>query len=717
MKYVSKITVVAIIYLMLVASPAEAVTINFDDANLSPPPINSYNYSGVVLPTGAWVYALPSAGNPNVHARSGSNVLVSRDPGGEYDPNPLVIIFTAKQDSVTLYTGIPWNTYGNSLRMTLSAYDDSNSLVNQSVKYLVGPSNITEEMRVTSPAGQSPAIKRIELEMAAAGFEFIDDLTFETSAPPPPPVTKSPTVLINEPTPGTVISVGGDVTLTGTIHGEGLYPDVNRPIMEHTYARNPALFQPPYYTWRQTLMLGTDLQWVNATPPYLVFSLKIPIYELGGHTIKVTASNAAGAGSALTDIMLLPDSIANLYKQAGGFATFGSFVWGDASGSCQFAIYEEGAIFSSSAGTFSVLGKIFTKWKRLSNIGSSLGRLGCPTGPQKTVNAPDTSGVYQDFAGGRVYSSPVGTYYVIEPFVDAIDKYGSVNPATSSFDKDYPGSSTPPRDFVMDYGFPVTDPVEQNLILRPRLWQKFQTTINNIPLISTMEVTENPLRLWIATPDLHGVRRAGVQDNEVSSRIPTIWREFTCSQLGQPCSNVGLPASVPKTPYSELATACNNSHYGVEDVLFGPDTPEWPPLRKVKKIDSCMGNIMSAGMAGQDAPTTHSCICPYTDIPKWGVDWCIHIKPDPGFEWILGGDLNPGHPLLAQVQPKLEIEYEWCSVQYPHHKGYNLNYPNKKQEDYLKKGDKLFVAGLWISDCGCHPTVGCTDRYKSEIHP
>ncbi|MHC4675060.1 MAG: hypothetical protein ACYTBZ_21455, partial [Planctomycetota bacterium] len=294
--------------------------------------------------------------------------------------------------------------------------------------------------------------------------------------------------------------------------------------------------------------------------------------------------------------------------------------------------------------------------------------------------------------------------------------------------KDYPGPSTPPRDFVMDYGFPVRDPVEQDLILRPKLWQKFQTTINGVPLISTMEVTDNPLTLWIATPDLHGVRRAGVQDNEISPRIPTIWRSFTCSQLGQPCANVGLPASVPKTPYSELAsvpktpyselaTACNNSHYGIEDALFGPDTPEWPPLRKVNTIDSCMGNIMSAGMAKEDAPTTHSCICPYTDFLKWGVDWCIHIKPDPGFEWLLGADLNPGHPLSAQVQPKLEIEYEWCSVQYPHHKGYNLNYPNKKQEDYLKKGDKLFVAGLWISDCGCHPVVGCANRYKSEIHP
>jgi hypothetical protein len=63
--------------------------------------------------------------------------------------------------------------------------------------------------------------------------------------------------------------------------------------------------------------------------------------------------------------------------------------------------------------------------------------------------------------------------------------------------------------------------------------------------------------------------------------------------------------------------------------------------------------------------------------------------------------------LLTCGEADMEIEYEWCLVGYP--LPVDPNDPSKGARGVAQIGDKLFVAGRYISDCG-HPI-------KREIHP
>ncbi len=658
--------------------------ITFDDAPVTTPPPKigvRYGNQGVLLPKSSRLFTLPTRGLRS-KAHSGTKVLLSNDLANEQDPRPLVIDLTYNIRAVTLYTGVPWDSHGERVNISLKAFNELGNLVARSDKFAYGPSDINLALQVKDPQMQH-TIRKIEVDAQQGGtghFEFIDDLTLSSEGPPPVLATEPPKVVITSPSAAETNT--GVLTISGKIHGKGLLPKYAPPELTVSYPVDPSSGTLPH---KQELGLNKELNWVHPIPsgdPYLAFTLPFQLTYFGKNAIKVTASNAAGSGSAQKSITYFPADITKEYNKKGKWNTFGDLIWGKKMGGCISAIYQKGAIFSSPAGTYSVLGKIFTKWKSLTTPNDLLGLLGCATGPEKSI----PGGISQDFVGGRAYSGSAGTFYVITPFLDAIDKLN----------------------FVSEFGLPASDPVKQTQPGLPSLWQKFKRTIDGVPFVSAMEVTEKPLTVWIATPDIEGTKRAGAK---ITSRVATNWDSYDYKKVTDPSVKISKPKLGKGMPYSALSKACGGGHY--------PGTaPEWVSL-SANKIVSYMGNVQSSKFASEDAPWSHDCSTwKDGEVGFAGVDWRVYVTPDAGYEGMLGGDgttISEGRLIYPNYeQTNLEIEYEYCLVGFP---------PESNPTGYLKQGDKIITAGRFVVDCGCHPSFGavpskmCESTYKSEIHP
>lgn len=192
-----------------------------------------------------------------------------------------------------------------------------------------------------------------------------------------------------------------------------------------------------------------------------------------------------------------------------------------------------------------------------------------------------------------------------------------------------------------------------------------------------------------------------------------MWRSFPCAALGKPCIGVSKPKPLLQPPYSILSKACKGGSYP-----FSYGVAQWEPLESSPKITPYMSTVTDSGLSGIDVPWNYSCSTWKDGEAGFkGVDWNISTAPFPGYEPLLGGR---GETVVKRrliypnlTQDHMEIEYEYCLVGFP---------PQKAQDAYLRPGDQLFVAGRWISDCGCHPfsllpTQACTAPYRAEIHP
>jgi hypothetical protein len=667
---------------------AATQTITFDE-----PPVDTklsvrYANLGVVIRSpGPELLSLPSGLFPHSNPYSGPNVLISLAHEKEHDPDPLILEFTYKQEIVSFFTGISWESTGTPI--SLRAFDENGQVVASDTATIVGPSNIDHKMEVNvQPHG--PIITKIEIKAEGAeGFEVIDDLTLLTEESPPPPAEEPPQVVIDHP-PNNDQIPDGAIVLAGHIYGDGLFPEPDQapPTYTITFPTNPqtAGVSPV----QQPLILGGTLQ---GMPPYdqLLFVAPLKLTDFGINIIRVEAYNAAGTGSDEVNITYLPDDIDNEYSKSP--SAFGQLIWGTTVGKCTVAIYQLGAIFTTSGMTIPVTGDIYLKWQSLTTPSKPLGRLGCPRDKEKMI-AISPGAVAQDFEGGRIYCNPVqkACYYVVEPFVSAIDEL----------------------DFTSKFGLPVTDPAEQTVSHLPKLWQKFARNVANAVFVSSMEVTDNPLQLWVATPDLDGAQRVGLALTDVSGRIPTVWRSFTCTAMGMPC-NVLAATAVPKTPYASLASACNNKYfYGplpeILTVLTGPaaaalvansNSSQWGPILKGKQITPFTGTVQASYLSNEDYWGNHECS---GFLALQGVDWLIDVVPEVGHEHLLGDS-----------DKKLIIEYEWCLAPYPYSK--EMGSPLTKKPPLIKTGDRMFLAGRWISDCGCHPFATCDEGYHAEIHP
>jgi hypothetical protein len=670
-------------------SDTEKYTITFDE-----PPGTSYIQKGVFWPSSAQIITL-SDKYPQSTASSGSKVLVSGDTGKEFDPNPLTIKFTRDVEKVFVKTGVPWDSHGKPVTIVLRGYNINGKLLHVQSQTIKGPTGMTVAIGVAVPYPYKTSIRKIVLD--CGWFEYVDDIEIWYKAGTAPAVpAKPPVVTITSPT--TPETITGKINITGSIKGEGLDPELIPPKLIISYPISPEskkLGVPAYF--ETDLVLGVNLHWIFVIDgkPFLGFSLPFALDYLGKNTITIKATNIAGkTGQAQVTTEYFPESIAKEYTKhldTWKKTAFGEFIWGKRLGECTFAIYQFGGIFTSPAGTYPVWTKIFAKWKSLTSPSQPLGLLGYPTsksrypegkrwgsewGSREQTVRTITDASCQDFAKGRIYDGPKGTYYAIEPFVSAMDKL----------------------DFDANFGIPVTDPVQQNKQLLPRLWQKFEPTNSSQYFsgltYSTMEITDNPRRLWIATPDILGFIRVGTL-GKIPSRIPTTWRSYPIGQIGEPCSNVvglipshGVPSSRPKRSYNYLSYDCGWTTYpwGV---------PAWVHVMGKKSITSTIGTVRSSGLSSIDYHMCHYCSVAIQD----GVDWCPKIYPDPGYEDILG-----------EKNEYLEIEYEWCLVGYP----LPIDPKDSSKGEIpgqLEKGDKLFVAGRWITDCG-HD-----DPYKTEIHP
>jgi hypothetical protein len=661
-------------------------TITFEE-KLTGPVQTRYAGLGVVFGPGARIVTASNV-FPKSKAYSGTKVLLSGDLNAEQNPSPLALQFTFGVKMVYIRTGIPWDSKGKPVEVAIRGYNANGGLVHVQSQKWIGPTGIVHTLGLKAIGTQT--IHKVLIDHG--WFEAIDDLEFywESGGAAQLPI-QPPTVKLTQPTAN--VTMTSKITIAGEIRGQGLAPGMLPPRMRVDYILSPAMQKAGSPAFFDTdLTLGVNLQWQQpggGQAPYLTFHLPYLLEFLGPNTITITATNTAGkSGTGQISIQLLPKAIADEYKKhtdSTGHSPFGAFQWGRDNGGCVTAVYQGGAITSSSAGTFSIWGKIFKKWLQV-------GTLGCATGVGRYPEGRRWTGVWgqrepalrdiddalcQDFVGGRIYSSKHGTYYVIEPFVSAIDW----------------------QDFDVNFGVPVCDPVQQSVAQLPAMWQRFEPTDSGHYFkglgYSTMELTTNPNTLWIATPDLLSFIKVG-PEWKVPERLPTVWRRYPCGPIGKPSGNIvkliptfGQAASRPLTELALLSTICDYTTY--------PNfVPQWAHIHNQKKIVSTIGTVRSSGLSPIDCPFDHYCSVGLSDT---GVDWCPKILPDPGFE-----------DILSEGKDYLEIEYEWCIVGYPEPVDWNDQDKGAKPGQ-LEKYDKLFVAGRWISDCG-HD-----DPYKSEIHP
>jgi hypothetical protein len=615
---------------------AQTQTITFDDAPAGTAPgATRYARQGVTFPAAARIVSLPTL------ASSKPNVVMSNELAAEFDPGPLRIAFAMGVTMVAFRTGVPWNTSGAPVRIVARAYDASGAQIAEAAVQVAGPGPITTPVSLQAPAGRT--IHQVSVD-AGGHFEYLDDLRFAPVGTVPSPPAQRPTVVITSPPQGST-SADGRVRIEGTIVGPGMHPEIVPPRMSVAYGA-PA----PEPTTYQTYLFPPQLSPAGAG---LAFDVTFQLSHLGPNAISVEASNAAGAGKATVSVVFWPLEISQEHARNGAGA-YGNFEWGERFGECLVALFQRGAIFSSPAGTYSAFGSIFEKWKSLSTPVARLGTLGCAT-----ANATQLAeGSQQDFRNGRVYAGAAGTFYTVEPFLTAIDRL----------------------DFTRGFGWPVADPARRHAPGLPRLWQRFERTAGAVAIVSTMEITDGPPTLWVATPDASGAQRVGAP---LSTRTPTVWQSFSCQTLDGPCDMVPAKSATPM-PGVLPRTQCTPN---------APVTgPQWVAIHP-GLIREFEGSVKSSGLAGEDFPFNHAC----NVGASWtGVDWCLHLVPAVGSEG-----------LLFETQPTLEVEWEWCLAGYPPPK--DAGDPSKGTASNFQVGDRVFVAGRHIYDCG--------HGAKTEIHP
>ncbi len=641
---------------LLGAPSVGATSITFEEVPVGTKPgPDKYAQAGVVFPASAQVVSLPGK------AHSGSNVLVSADPATEFHTPPLALEFRSDVSSVSLFTGVPWDTAGRPAAITLDAYDAAGRVVDHAAASAVGPTGLSVRMAVKAPAGK--AIRRVLLNVANH-FEYIDDITFEPVGAGPHEVLAPPTVSIVSPALG-ALTLDGKATLSGIIEGEGLYPRFNPPQLTISYATDPAFQEPSSVT---TYLFPPAL--LGAAPRFS-FSLPLQLTHLGVNHITVAMTNAAGTGRAQVPVTYLPQDMVQVFDARGGAAAFGQFLWGGGEGGCQVAVYQNGGIFKSRAGVFPSLGSIFAKWSSLRSATRKLG-LGCALGDVQADSASTYSA--QNFEGGRIYNSRLGAHQLTEPFLAALDAI----------------------DFVGKYGPPASDPVQQGDANLPRWWQQFAKRYGDIERAASVEITDARPTMWIAVPDVEG---AGAVGATVSERTATLWRGWPCASVNGPCP----PRAEVTPPYlaeSAGSVACHGERFGwtewtAEGLGLGQSIiDQWMPMPGHDgKITTLEGTVLKSTLSDEDNPIDHACS---VGLSRAGVDWNTYVAPDRAFR----------NRIYSSLQT-MQIEYEWCLAGVP--TPVDPADPGQKAKDAPQQGDKIYLAGRFIADCA--------HGFPPEIHP
>jgi hypothetical protein len=629
------------------APPAVAqTTITFDEFPARTELRHQYANKGVHF-RGATIF---TANTPH----SGTNVLYSVSPTQEIFsfPGSLVIDFDASQRSVRLFAGIDAQV---ATTATLTAFNAAGKVIAQDgPRSLPGQVKTLMEVKVAQPA-----IRRVELLFANDGNETMDDLTFEGltggGTPVPPPK-----VIIASPKPAQPTSPG-TITVEGIVVGRALDP--NAIIKVH-------IPRPPGSTTTANFTVPIRLV-DNGPPDRRSFSQTVSI-GIGPQTITVDVQNTSGKhGLASVVVDSLPDDIRARLRQEGGTAALGAFAFGSvtATKKCSYAVYALGAIASTDGTTSTVRGAIFQKWLAKKDQGK-FPELGCSLGGQRMVDATARA---QDFVGGRIYSSLLGTFFVPQVFAAAIDALGG----------------------EAGVGLPTSDPTSDSRpVFLTWLFQRFAR--KGIPLASTLEIRGDPPRLVVQRQAGDGTLFADI----IRANNPTIVEAFNCQTTAGPCP-VTAPPDEPLM--TNTASFCNGKEFNWKALVSGvlganPDPPEWVPIKGHYVQTPIWGALFDVHLARGDNPFAHRnhfepCPTPTlealvneTICPS---DWDLKIRPLPGFR-----------SMQAEGRNAVQIEFERVDFQ-----AQLVKYGDPTV------GDLIFASGRFIVDCGHGP------KFKTEIHP
>jgi hypothetical protein len=590
---------------------------------------------------------------------SGKNVLYSVSPIVEAFsfPGPIRMDFDGGQSSVRLFAG----TAGTEAESaTLTGFDAAGKVVMRDGPKTVAPGALNTQLEVHAATA---VIRRVELLYANDHNEVMDDLTFTGSTGGGLP-TQPPTVVIEAPKPAqqtnaTTLLVEGTVTGPQVDTHATLKVHVQRPLGSSTTAD----FTIP-------IVLAD-----RGTANTKFFNQTVSL-GVGPNTITMDAENSAGLhGKATVVVDALPDPIRARLRQEGGTASVGGFVFGSVTsiGDCPYAVYARAAISTSGGTTSVVRGPILQKWLAVQDPGK-FPSLGCPRGEERTVGGTARA---QDFAGGRIYSSPAGTFFVPPVFTAAIDLLGG----------------------EAGVGVPNSDPKSDS---RPAfvtwLFQRFVRAGVQVP--STLEIRGDPPRLFV---ERQGGDLSHFTD-VVRANNPVIVESFPCTGTAGPCA----AAPPPVEPLFTGATAvCHGKEYDWKSQVgglasFTPDPHEWMPIRGDFLPVPIWGVLFDVHLANGDNPFTHR--NPFSPCPTpvlealvnekiCPTDWDLKIRPLTGF-----GSMQPVH------RGSVQIEFERVDFQ---HQLVAYGDPTP--------GDAIFAAGRFVVDCGHGGDH--LDSFKTEIHP
>ena len=134
--------------------------------------------------------------------------------------------------------------------------------------------------------------------------------------------------------------------------------------------------------------------------------------------------------------------------------------------------------------------------------------------------------------------------------------------------------------------------------------------------------------------------------------------------------------------------------FGFIDVGSFPE-PGWVWVDPSQKLKEVSGTVNESFVTHTDFPAVHD-----------SHDQNTHLTVDPGFEDLLSDTNDPG-----------EIEMEWEIGTFPSEASGDPPERTFPRWAWPSDGDRIWLNGNWIFDCG-HPTdVGGVNHYNSEIHP
>jgi uncharacterized repeat protein (TIGR01451 family) len=195
-------------------------------------------------------------------------------------------------------------------------------------------------------------------------------------------------------------------------------------------------------------------------------------------------------------------------------------------------------------------------------------------------------------------------------------------------------------------------------------------------------------------------RRASFLQWRAGARVLSLPVAFLCLAIASIAAAGALsspPTARAASTVSGAAADCDEftlSLIGLIDITSFPE-PGWVWVDPSQKLKSVSGVVQESFVTHTDFPAVHD-----------SHDQNTHLAVDPGFEDLLSDVNDPG-----------EIEMEWEIGTFPGETNGDPPERTFPRWAWPSEGDRMWMNGNWIFDCG-HPddSLGF-NRYHTEIHP